>query len=154
MLGLFFLFLITAFGPKTPRGIKPKVVLRGAEFSVEIARSPSERSRGLSGRDSLPKFGLKPDGSAVEGGMLFQFEKPGIYSFWMKGMRFPIDIIWLKGGRVVYIVKNAPEPAGVASDLELPVYTSPAEADAILEVNAGMAERYGISVDDPAEIIF
>lgn len=143
VLGLFFFFLATAFWPESSKDTEAEVLLRGAEFSVDIVRGPLERSRGLSGRDSLPEFG----------GMLFQFEKPGVYSFWMKGMHFSIDIIWLKDGKVVHIVKNAPEPVDRAADSELPVYSPLAEADKVLEIQAGMAERLGVSLGDDAVII-
>ena len=39
--------------------------------------------------------------------MLFVFEKPGKHSFWMKDMKFPIDIIWLDStGKIVHIEEN------------------------------------------------
>ena len=40
-------------------------------------------------------------------GMLFPFDTPGEYSFWMKDMKFPIDIIWIDSNyKIVYIEKN------------------------------------------------
>ena len=150
--GLFFLFTVLVPAPPVPKERAAEVLLRDALFRVDVVETPLERSRGLSGRDSIPEFGLKPDGSAIEGGMLFQFEKPGVYSFWMKGMRFPIDILWLMDGRVVFIVKAAPVPLPKITDAELPVYQSPVEANAVLELNAGASDRFGIAVGDIAEI--
>lgn len=54
-------------------------------FRVDIANTPELRELGLSGRDSL----------ATGTGMLFIFDAAGQWGFWMKGMSFPIDIIWL-----------------------------------------------------------
>ncbi len=54
-------------------------------IEVEIADTNEERAQGLSGRETLE----------IGHGLLFVFETPGIYSFWMKDMKFPIDIIWI-----------------------------------------------------------
>jgi len=66
---------------------------------VEIPNGREEMSRGLMYRESL----------ATDNGMLFVFEKEGIHPFWMKNMKFPIDLIWMdSGGRVVHIECNVP----------------------------------------------
>ena len=41
--------------------------------------------------------------------MLFRFSQAEKYSFWMKDMRFPLDIIWIKNREVVHIEKNISE---------------------------------------------
>ncbi|MDJ0269857.1 MAG: DUF192 domain-containing protein [Aigarchaeota archaeon] len=95
---------------------------------VEIADTPEERIRGLSGRESL-----KPGW-----GMLFIFPQEGIYSFWMYGMRFSLDIIWIdEDGYVVYVVEKAPP---CKEDGECPSYTPDEEALYVLEVAAGFVE--------------
>jgi uncharacterized membrane protein (UPF0127 family) len=60
----------------------------------------------------------------------------------MKGMRFPIDIIWVSAGRVVDVTAAAQPPAP-GSPLRL---YSPrgGRADRALEVNAGWAKRNGV----------
>lgn len=60
------------------------VEVKGQTFKVAIADTDEKRTKGLSGRDNL----------AQDQGMLFLFDKPGNYPFWMKDMRFPIDIIF------------------------------------------------------------
>src|SRR4051812_48326835 len=62
-----------------------EVVVEGKIISIEVADTPEARERGPSGRESLPQ------GS----GVLFVFDAPATYGFWMKDMRFPIDIVWL-----------------------------------------------------------
>jgi len=57
----------------------------GRVVTAEIAKTEEERARGLMFRDRLGE----------NEGMLFIFEEPDFYSFWMKNMKFPIDIIWL-----------------------------------------------------------
>ncbi|MEM0441006.1 MAG: DUF192 domain-containing protein [Candidatus Caldarchaeum sp.] len=103
---------------------------------VEVAEDDVEKARGLSGRESLP-----PDW-----GMLFIFDRPGMYSFWMYEMRFPIDIIWINETfHIVFMVENA--PPCLPSDVCVP-YAPNAQAKYVLEINAGLVERYGIKVGD------
>jgi uncharacterized membrane protein (UPF0127 family) len=84
--------------PDTLTSKVPYVIIAGVRLSVEVADTPAERGRGLSGREMLPE----------NSGMLFVFDTPGRYGFWMYGMKFPLDIIWIDERlRVVYFVENA-----------------------------------------------
>lgn len=107
---------------------------------VELARTPEERTRGLSGHDPLGE----------REGMLFVFDEPGLYAFWMKEMRFALDLLWIEGGKVVHLEKRVPSPPPGLTDLSrLPLYTPAQPARYVLEVNAGFADRHGIGVDTP-----
>lgn len=97
------------------------------KFVLEIADSSSKRQKGLSGGESL----------CEECGMLFVFEKPGQYAFWMKDMRFSLDIIWLLGDEVVFVAHDvSPDFSGV---IEPNVF-----ADCVIEVNAGSASALNL----------
>ncbi|MCL4364955.1 MAG: DUF192 domain-containing protein [Candidatus Marsarchaeota archaeon] len=75
-----------------------RIYFENRPFRVEVADSFVKRLRGLSGRKALDR----------DQGMLFTFGRNGRYGFWMYGMRFSIDIIWLdERGRIVHIWKNA-----------------------------------------------
>jgi hypothetical protein len=106
----------------------------GAVVKVEIADNKITMERGLSGRDSLD------DGR----GMVFLFPSADTYSFWMKGMRFAIDIIWMRGEQVVAITENAPPPDGA----DFMTYVPPSPVDRVLEVPAGYAAAHGIGSGD------
>lgn len=109
-----------------------------ATLRAEIARTSAEHTRGLSGRDRL----------ADDAGMLFVFPEPAQRTFWMKDTRIPLDMVWLRGGRVIGITANVqPEPR--IPDEQLRRYPSPGPVDHVLEVNAGWAERHGVTVGDP-----
>ncbi len=103
----------------------------GSRVVLELAVTPEERGRGLMFRTSLP-----PDH-----GMLFLFENPARWSFWMKDTWIPLDLVFLDGGgTVVDVVADAPpcraEPC--------PQYVPSADASAVLEIAAGTAARHGV----------
>lgn len=107
--------------------------------AAEVARTEAEKVRGLSGRESL----------GPGAGMLFVYEVPARPLIWMRGMRFPLDILWIRDGRVVDLVRGAKPPAPG----EAPQEFAPREAvQYVLEVPAGFAERYRIVLNDPVEI--
>ncbi|MBY6055953.1 DUF192 domain-containing protein [Leisingera daeponensis] len=126
--------LIAACGTALAADCKPdRVDLRGswgqAGFTVEIADDEQERARGLMFRDSMPSGA----------GMLFVYEHPQPAAFWMKNTLIPLDIIFVDElGQVTSVHQNAkpgdltPIPGGDH------VY-------AVLEINGGLAGRYGIS---------
>jgi uncharacterized membrane protein (UPF0127 family) len=107
---------------------------------VEVARTDEERARGLSGREALP-----PDH-----GMLFVYQVPTRPTIWMQGMRFPLDILWIKGGRVVDFVLGANPPSRGEPP---PIFVPRQEAEYVLEVPAGFVERLGVKRNDPVRIL-
>lgn len=110
---------------------RARITLREKPLLLELALTDDERRQGLSGREQL-----SPDE-----GMLFVFGEAGIFPFWMKEMKFPLDIIWIRNG-VVVDVASLPPPDGLA----YPATHTPTEpADMVLELVAGGAERYGLS---------
>ena len=68
-------------------------------------------------------------------------------TYWMKGMRFPIDIVWIDRGRVTGIERNLPVPQG-----DVPLYSLRGPADHVLEVPAGWAARHGVEPGDRVSI--
>jgi uncharacterized membrane protein (UPF0127 family) len=114
------------------------VVRAGAgKFIVEVADDTAERAVGLSGRDSL----------ASGAGMWFTYVTSDQRSFWMRGMRFPIDIVWVNASmRVVHVTYRAPIPSPGATIDELPLYSPGTPIMYVLEINAGLARDLGIEV--------
>lgn len=101
-------------------------------FELEVADTNQTRKLGLSSRDSLAK----------NNGMLFVFEAPSEQCFWMKDMRFDLDIIWTdESKRINKIEKNV-------SPSSYPESFCAAETKYVLEFNAGFAELYGLKVGD------
>jgi uncharacterized membrane protein (UPF0127 family) len=112
------------------------ITVSGVPLSVELAYQPAETSLGLSYRSGL----------APGTGMLFLFEEPAPRSFWMKGMQFCIDIIWIEYGVIQGAAESiCPEPTGTA-DADLTSYVSPVPVSYVLEVPAGWLDTYGLGV--------
>lgn len=95
-----------------------------APLRVEVARTAAEQERGLMGRRSVP----------AGTGMLFPFASPAAQTFWMRDTLVPLDIAWIRDGRVVGTTRMAPCPDLGA---DCPTYPSPGPVDAALEVAAG-----------------
>ncbi|PIP26718.1 MAG: hypothetical protein CO140_01320 [Candidatus Moranbacteria bacterium CG_4_9_14_3_um_filter_40_7] len=104
-------------------------------FQVEIAATPAKRNQGLFGRKELCR----------DCAMLFLFSEKGLYPFWMKEMNFDLDIIWIDKNEIAHIAKN------VSRKKELEIIRPDCEADKVLEINAGLADKLGIKTGDKIE---
>ena len=78
--------------------------------------------------------------------MLFPFEKADYYSFWMKNMKFPIDIIYINKNHIVTIHQNIKPPK--TKEESLPIYKPEDPSDTVLEINAGLSEKYKFKKGD------
>lgn len=108
-----------------------EAVLGKCAFELEFANTEESRKKGLAERDEL----------CADCGMLFLFEKEGNYYFWMKDMRFSIDIIWLKDNKVVDINQNV-------SHKSKSVYSTYELSDKVIELNANDVSRCEIKIGD------
>lgn len=120
---------------------KSTVSINNKTFSVQLAKSEKEKMTGLSGRSSLDQ----------NSGMLFIFTKKDQYAFWMRNMKFPIDIIFIDDDKVVDVIQNASVPTTKNVAL-LPIYKSNFPANYILEINAGLAQKNQIKTGDKVTI--
>lgn len=99
-------------------------------FSVDVADTEQTRAQGLMFVQKM----------ARNAGMLFVYDRPQRATFWMKNTYIPLDMIFVdRTGRVTHVHSNA-----------VPHDTSIIDGGhgvlAVLELNAGLAQRYGISV--------
>ncbi len=115
------------------------VTINNHTFKIETAKSSKEQQAGLSGRNSLP----------ADHGMLFVFDKTDYYNFWMKNMKFPLDIIFIKDDKIISIEKNATPPSGESNP---PIIKSGGDVNKVLEINAGLSDKYNIKKGDNLEI--
>ena len=111
------------------------VFIRDVPVKAEVVSCAKKIELGLGGRKNLP-----------EGrGMLFAMPGNQVQRFWMKGMRFPIDIIWIANGQVIGCERN------ISAD-DTRIFTSPDSSNFVLEVPAGFCDRYGVQSYDDVRI--
>lgn len=132
---LYVGFLYIPLSGPLERGAK--VQLAEETISVVIADDEAERSQGLSGTSGLDE----------NEGMLFIFDKNGIYSFWMKDMSFAIDIIWISDNEtIVHIAEN------VTPESYPTTFSSIAPARYVLELPAGWVRSHFVRVGDTVSL--
>ncbi len=153
---IFFVIIVTLFAvvnfiwvekkytpdtpPLTVQEAKIKYAeLAGKKIKVDLAQSKAEQELGLSGRSSL----------APDEGLLFVFENSAQHLFWMKDMKFAIDIIWIDAdGKVVYIKKSA------TPDSYPEVFKPTLNAKYVLEVLAGFSDSNNLKEGDSVLFTF
>lgn len=133
ILGAFCLLLVGAFiltrsantfDPEAAHLFPTHAFGGGRSWELDIAATSEARSLGLGERESYP----------AGRGMLFLFPSANQHGFWMKGMHFPLDIIFLRSGRIVFIERSF-QPTDTR------IVAPPVPADQVLEVNAGEADH-------------
>jgi uncharacterized membrane protein (UPF0127 family) len=109
------------------------VQIRDIVIQVQVADTPELQEKGLAGRPNLPR----------DEGLLFVFGKAAPHSFWMKGMRFSIDILWFdEEGFLIHAEER------VSPDTYPKVFSSHKDSLFALEVSAGFVEENGIKLGD------
>ena len=103
---------------------------------VDLAKTLEQQAKGLSIKNTLNE----------NEGMLFIFDTPKEYSFWMKDMKFPIDIIWISSdNKIVHIEKNL-QPCTFF--LICTSYSPHANSKYVLEVPSNYTTKNNITIGD------
>ena len=105
------------------------------ELTVELARTPAERSRGLMSREEL----------AEDGGMLFIFSGDTKAGFWMKDTLIPLSIAFIAEDGAILDVQDM---EALSEERHRP----PVPYRYALEVNQGWFEEQGFGTGDRVEI--
>ena len=128
-MALWLVFSTAAIAACRDSAVDLKGPWGSARFGVELALTPAQMARGLMHRTSLPN----------SAGMLFLYEKPGSSGFWMKNTLIPLDMLFITPQGVVRKIHHNAQPGDLT-----PVTAGPGMI-AVLEINGGLARRYGIS---------
>ena len=115
------------------------VEINGLILVADVAATDEQKTKGLAVKNSL----------AENEAMLFIFDNEAQHPFWMKNMKFPIDIIWIGSDKRVVHIEHNLQPC--SSELLCPTYKPVADSLYVLETVAGFAERYGISKGTPVD---
>lgn len=126
---LVALVLMPAVEPEA----RPTLTIGPTTISVEERITPEEKQLGLSYRASLGE----------SEGMLFVYSEDVRPGYWMKGMNFAIDIIWLDANWQIADItpRIAPETYPQAFYPAVPIRY-------VLEVNAGFVDKHSLRVGD------
>jgi len=107
-----------------------------ATVEVRVADTRGKRYLGLSATDDLP----------TGEGMLFVHESENSYSYVMRNMSFPLDIVFVSSDERVTAIHHAPVPDGDAER------SYSGRAKWVLEVPRGWTNRTGLDVGDRVAI--
>lgn len=113
-----------------------RVQIGDQTLKVETAKTTSQITIGLGERDAIGSDG-----------MLFVLPERSIPSFWMKGMRFDLDFVWIDANTVVDLTANVSAQKGVAVE-QLKLYRPNQPVTQVLELPAGEIARRGIGIGD------
>ncbi len=101
-------------------------------FLVELALTPEQMSRGLMFRTQM----------AADAGMLFDFRREEPVAFWMRNTILPLDMLFIdRAGRIANIAERTVPFSEATVPSQVPVR-------AVLQLNAGTAQRLGLRVGD------
>lgn len=128
---ILLLLLLAACGPTVKFG--------STVFDVTLPKTPEDFQKGLMFVESMPD----------SEGMLFVFDKQSPKSFWMKNCFIPLDMVFIDENLTVVDIKHDFEPC---KEDPCPHYVSKEPALYVLEINAGLAEKYGIKEGSKAEL--
>jgi uncharacterized protein len=113
------------------------VIIGKTSFPIEIAVTDAEKQKGLGYRESLDEMH----------GMVFPYDHKEQYSFWMKGMNFPLDFVWVDGNVIADLHQNIP----VLTNGVITVVKPSVPVDKVIEFNAGVIEKYHINIGDTVQ---
>jgi len=123
---------------------KGTVKIDDIALQVQVADTEPRRVRGLMFQNQLP----------YDQGMIFVFDKAGVYSLWMLNMQFSLDMIWFdQDGNIVHIEKDIQPCKTALETMTCQSYTPEGKATYILEVTAGFVDKFHITKDSKLHII-
>lgn len=114
-----------------------EVVIGGTNVQVDVAKTFAERKKGLSGSDPL----------TGNEGMLFIFDSSEQHGFWMKDMKYSIDIIWIDDLLQVVHIENDVSPNTYPE-----VFYPDVPARYAVEVRAGFSDANGLELGDTVSL--
>jgi len=141
---LVVFYAVSLFNQYSPMSLNaiPKrqadVFIGQTEVTADIADTDASREKGLGGRTGL----------AENEGMLFEFQTPDYYGFWMKDMSFSIDMIWFDANWTVVGIQEDVLPSTYPQ-----VFKPQAPALYVLEVPSGFTLLHNIKIGDSGKIL-
>jgi uncharacterized membrane protein (UPF0127 family) len=126
------------FSDANPSDNRTSSIVRIDDMNITaiLALTPEEQSTGLAIKETMKE----------NEGMLFVFDTPKKYSFWMKDMKFPIDIIWLDSKKKIVHIEDRLEPCVFL--LPCPSYAPTTDSLYVLEVVSNFTNKHEVRIGD------
>ncbi|MCX6721733.1 MAG: DUF192 domain-containing protein [Candidatus Staskawiczbacteria bacterium] len=138
---IFYCFAGTLLAPVIKQDSLSSVCYGKKCFQIELAITKAQRQKGLMYRNELNK----------DKGMLFVFNKEGIYPFWMKNTLIPLDMIWIdSSNKVVFVSQNVQPCKNLICPSVMPI----GPAKYVLELNAGICDEIGLKAGVVLDMFF
>jgi uncharacterized membrane protein (UPF0127 family) len=139
LISLIFLFYLLAFRPRSDfcQNACRQLSINQTKLWVKIADSDQKRTQGLSGIPSLKN----------NEGLLFILPYKQMPIFWMKGMLFDLDFIWIAEGKVVDLTENVLAPS-TNNKNQIARVQPKVPVDMVLEVNKGFVKNNQVKIGD------
>jgi uncharacterized membrane protein (UPF0127 family) len=103
----------------------------GVPLKLQVASTPESQMKGYMHHETGP---------VGNHGILFVYDQPQPLSFWMKHVKFPLDIIFFDDS-MNYVGHETMDPAHDAEDDQIPQYHSKGPARFAVELEAGWCEK-------------
>jgi uncharacterized membrane protein (UPF0127 family) len=107
-------------------------------IQLEVPRGDRQYAMGLQMRPPLPPLR----------GMWFPYAPPALARFWMHRTPEPLDMLFIRNGRVVALESAVPP----CMHLPCPSYGPDEPVDGVLELGSGQAAALGIALGTPVRI--
>jgi uncharacterized membrane protein (UPF0127 family) len=108
------------------------VTVNGLVLLADISVTDEQRAKGLSVKDGLTE----------NEAMLFVFDNEAEHTFWMKDMKFPIDIIWIDSDKTIVHIEHNLQPCSYG--VSCPTYKPGQDSLYVLETVGGFAEKHDV----------
>lgn len=110
--------------------------IKDVDYKLEVAKSMSQKSTGLSNRTNL----------CSNCGMIFVFSQEGSLPFWMKDTLIPLDMIWINSKGEVVDIKN------VSKTKSLDIIQNSAPAKFVIELNLNETQKINLKIGDTIDL--
>lgn len=102
-------------------------IINGNKISLEVADNDYLREKGLMYRNSIGE----------NQGMIFIFDRQDYVNFWMKNVKFPLDILFISGDKIAKIYNMA----DVCRKDPCPFYPSKSKVSYTIELKGGFCRK-------------
>lgn len=140
---VFILIIITAIIFRIYQYMWPNTFVKigGQTLKVLVAKDYDHLYEGWGNKKDMGKYQ----------GMLFVFPNSDEHAMVMRSMRFPLDMVWIDGNKIVEIAPNVQPEPGKTEDRLTP-YFSGHPSNYVLELPAGFMDKTGIKIGDEVVI--